>query len=434
MFQAILFIYSILYFILLLLYLPAVVFQAVFRKKRTQVLNRVKSYFIIDGSTQYRKKIWIHAVSVGEVNAVLALTRKLASDNYMIFFSTTTVTGHQVARSALGSTVTLLYFPLDFKIICRSYIRKIKPDLVVIMETEIWPNFLETARREKVPVIFINGRISDHSIKNYLRISFMLKPLFKRITFMCMQSDIDADRIKKIGAPEKILRVTGNMKFDYSLKISKEKHRLLDRLLSMLHHGEKPLIWICGSTKPNEEEIISSIYINLKKEFPGLSLLIAPRHPHRGEEVAGIFRTKGLRTCLRSQIDLNAGDQEKGCDIFVLDTVGELAYVYKIADLVFMGGSLVPTGGQNVIEPAFFGKPILFGPSMTNFREIAEIFTGRNAAVQVKSPQELETQMRRLLQNEAERSALGWNARQVLENNRGAVEENLEVIKSIINN
>ncbi len=434
MFQAILFIYSILYFIALLIYLPRVVFQAVFRKKRTQILNRIKPNLIAENRIQSRKIIWIHAVSVGEVNAVLALTRKLASDNYKIYFSTTTVTGQQVARSALSSTVTLLYFPLDFKIICRAFFRKIKPDLVVIMETEIWPNFLEISRRENVPVIFINGRISDHSIKNYLRISFLLKPLFKRITFMCMQSDIDADRIKKIGAPEKILRVTGNMKFDYSLKTSPDKQQLLDWLGIKLRHGQESLIWICGSTKSNEEEIISSLYINLKKDFPGLSLLIAPRHPHRGEEVANIFRSKGLRTCLRSRIDMNAADQEKSCDILVLDTVGELAYLYEMGDLVFMGGSLVPTGGQNVIEPAFFGKPILFGPSMTNFREIAEIFTDRNAAVQVRSPQELETQARRLLQNEAERSTLGINARQVLENNSGAVEENLEVIKSIINN
>ena len=432
MFQAILFIYSILYLIFLVLYLPAVVFQSIFRKKKTRVFNRIRSNLLIDKTDQVRKKIWIHAVSVGEVNAALALIRRLVNDNYQVFLSTTTVTGQQVARSAAGDSVTLLYFPLDFKLICRAFLRKVNPDVIALMETEIWPNFLEVARRERVPVIFINGRISDNSYRNYLRISSLIKPVFNRITFMCMQSDTDADRIKEIGAPEKILRVTGNMKFDYSLKIPAEKRRLQDQVGSLLLHGRGSQLWICGSTKPNEEELISSIYINLKKEFPGLSLLIAPRHPHRGEEVEEIFRNGSFRTRRRSLIDLNAPKLNKGYDVLVLDTVGELAYLYEIADLVFMGGSLVPTGGQNVIEPAFFGKPILFGPSMTNFREIAEIFTSRKAAVQVQSLQELEIQVRKLLPDEAERLALGKNARQVLENNQGAVERNLEIIKLII--
>ncbi|MFH1965533.1 MAG: 3-deoxy-D-manno-octulosonic acid transferase [Acidobacteriota bacterium] len=378
-----------------------------------------------------RKKIWIHAVSVGEVNAALDLIRRLVSNNYRVFLSTTTVTGQQVARSAAGTSVTLLYFPFDFKLVCRAFLRKINPDVIALMETEIWPNFLEVAMRERIPVIFINGRISDNSFKNYLRISSLIKPLFNRITFMCMQSDTDAARIREIGAPEKILRVTGNMKFDYSLEIPAEKRRLQNQVGSLLLPGRGSQLWICGSTKPNEEELISSIYINLKEEFPGLSLLIAPRHPHRGEEVEEIFRSSGFSTRRRSLIDLNATALNKGCDVLVLDSVGELAYLYEIADLVFMGGSLVPTGGQNVIEPAFFGKPILFGPSMTNFREIAEIFTSRKAAVQVQSLQELEIQVRKLLPDEAERLALGENARQVLENNRGAVERNLEIIKLI---
>lgn len=295
MFQAILFIYSILYLIFLVLYLPAVIFQSIFRKKKTQVFNRIKSNLLIDKTDHMRKKIWIHAVSVGEVNAALDLIRRLVSNNYRVFLSTTTVTGQQVARSAAGTSVTLLYFPFDFKLVCRAFLRKINPDVIALMETEIWPNFLEVAMRERIPVIFINGRISDNSFKNYLRISSLIKPLFNRITFMCMQSDTDAARIREIGAPEKILRVTGNMKFDYSLEIPAEKRRLQNQVGSLLLPGRGSQLWICGSTKPNEEELISSIYINLKEEFPGLSLLIAPRHPHRGEEVEEIFRSSGDR-------------------------------------------------------------------------------------------------------------------------------------------
>lgn len=432
MFQAILFIYSILYFLFLLLYLPAVIFQSVFRKKKTRIVNRIKSGLPANNDPSRQKKIWIHAVSVGEVNASLALTRKLVNNGCKVFLSTTTVTGQQVARSSLGSSVTLFYFPLDFKILCRSALRRIRPDVVAIMETEIWPNFLEAARREKIPVIYINGRISDQSIKNYQLISPLLKPVFERIRFMCMQSDIDALRAGQIGASEKILRVTGNMKFDYSLDIAAEKRTLQSQLGSLLLRKAVSQLWICGSTKPNEEELIASIYNNLKIEFPALSLLIAPRHPHRGEEVSEIFTGKGFRTRRRSLLNMDKARVEDQCDVLVLDTVGELAYLYEIADIVFMGGSLVPTGGQNVIEPAFFGKPILFGPSMTNFREIADIFKNRQAAVQVHSPQDLEREIRRLLKDEAARSALGRNARKVLADNRGAVERNLDIINSII--
>lgn len=432
MFQAILFTYSILYFLFLLLYLPAVIFQSVFRKKKTRIVNRIKSGLPANNDPSGQKKIWIHAVSVGEVNASLALTRKLVNNSCKVFLSTTTVTGQQVARSSLGSSVTLFYFPLDFKILCRSALRRIRPDVVAIMETEIWPNFLEAARREKIPVIYINGRISDQSIKNYQLISPLLKPVFERIRFMCMQSDIDALRAGQIGASEKILRVTGNMKFDYSLDIPVEKLTLQSQLGSLLLRKPGSQLWICGSTKPNEEELIASIYNNLKKEFPALSLLIAPRHPHRGEEVSEIFTGKGFRTRRRSLLNRDKARVEDQCDVLVLDTVGELAYLYEIADIVFMGGSLVPTGGQNVIEPAFFGKPILFGPSMTNFREIADIFKNRQAAVQVHSHQDLEREIRRLLKDEAARSALGRNARKVLADNSGAVERNLDIINSII--
>lgn len=432
MFQTNLFIYSILYFFLLVLYLPAVLFQALFRGKKTRILDRIRPGLKVDESGGKRKKIWVHAVSVGEVNAALALIRKLLRNNYIIFLSTTTVTGQQVAQSALGDAASIFYFPLDFKIICRAFLSRIRPDAIALMETEIWPNFLETARKSKVPVIFINGRISDHSYKNYLRISAVLNPVFKRIDLMCMQSKVDADRIMQIGAPAEIIRITGNMKFDYSLEVPEDKRLLQDQVGSMLRRGPGSQIWICGSTKPDEEELISEIYCNLRKAFPSLSLLIAPRHPHRGEEVAGIFRKKGFSTLQRSLMQDKRDIPGNKWEVIVLDTVGELACLYRIADLVFMGGSLVPTGGQNVIEPAFFGKPIIFGPSMTNFREIAEIFKARKAAVQVRSPRELEKQMHCLLPDETERALLGRNALQVLEDNRGAVERNLEVIKGIV--
>lgn len=433
MFRTILLTYSGLYFIFLILYLPVVIFQAVFRRKKTCVLARIKPGPIESKPSSGRKRIWIHAVSVGEVNASLALIRRLVSSGYQVILSTTTVTGQQVARSAVGDSVTLIYFPLDFKIICRAYLRKMRPDLIALMETEIWPNFLESANRERIPVIFINGRISDRSFRNYLRIAPLLSPVFDRISIMCMQSEIDADRIRKIGAPSELLRVTGNMKFDYHLEIPPAKRRLQEQLDDALRRKPGGRIWLCGSTKPNEEELIAGVLVNLKNDFPGLALLIAPRHPHRGEEVEGIFRERGFTAIRRSVMKPGVDYSGLGLDVLVLDTVGELACLYQIPDVVFMGGSLVPTGGQNVIEPAFFGKPILFGPSMTNFREIAEIFKARNAAIQIGTPSELESSLRLLLPDEKKRAELGQNARMVLEDNRGAVDRNISLMEAIIN-
>jgi len=430
MFQAILFAYSVLYLAFLLLYLPAVIFQAVFRGKKTRVLKRIFPRFETENRNNSQQSVWIHSVSVGEVNAALPLIRKLVDEDFRVFLSTTTATGQQVAQASAGPEVTLLYFPLDFKITCRAFLKKVRPDAVVVMETEIWPNFLETAQRQKVPVVFINGRISDNSFKKYLRISPLLKPLFSRIRLMCMQSEIDSERIRKIGAPDRILRVTGNMKFDYSLEIPEEKKNLQAQLSAFLRPEPDSLVWICGSTKPNEEEILSRIYANLKEKFPRLALLIAPRHPHRGAEVAEIFRNKGFRTIQRSRF--HESREGEGREVLVLDTVGELAALYEIADIVFMGGSLVPTGGQNIIEPAFFGKAILFGPSMSNFREIAEIFKEKNGALQATSPAELEQLLFRLLPDNRERALLGKNARKIMEDNRGAVNRNLDAVKQVI--
>lgn len=434
MFKSILFIYSWLYFFLLLSYLPRLLFQSAFRKKKTEIFHRIR-LSVRKGGTGTGKKIWIHAVSVGEVNASLSLIRKLTEeDGCDIFLSTTTVTGRQVAEKALGGSTSIFYFPLDFQFICRDFLRKIDPDLVVIMETEIWPNFLESAYRKKIPVIFLNGRISDKSFHNYLLISSLIKPVFRRIALMCMQSKIDSERIRRIGAPGEILRITGSMKFDYNLEIPEEKERLQERVKNLLKTSPRSRIWICGSTKPNEEEIIASVFKKLKKDFPDLALLLAPRHPNRGGEIAAIFQDQGFKTLRRSQTVNLRPETDRQVEVLILDTVGELAYLYRIADIVFMGGSLVNTGGQNVIEPAFFGKPILFGPSMTNFREIAEIFVSRQAAVQVASPAELEEKLKMLLRDETARVMLGRNARLVLEDNRGAVDRNLEIIHQLLDN
>lgn len=432
MFRINLYIYTLLYFFLLLSYLPTLAFQAFCRKKRTAVLDRIRPGVNRTEEVGGTVRIWVHAVSVGEVNASRELINRLSDRGYEVCLSTTTVTGQQVAKASLGKKVATFYFPLDFKIICGSFIRRINPDLVILMETEIWPNFIESAHRMKIPVAFMNGRISDHSYRNYLRVSSLIRPVFSRIRLMCMQSEIDAARIREIGAPEDIIRVTGSMKFDYSLVVPEEKRLLNIEVGKLLGCEEGSRIWVCGSTKPDEEEQLATVYSNLKKDFPELSIVVAPRHPHRGGEVADIFRAKGFRVIRRSSMAEGPEGNLKRFDALVLDTVGELACIYQIADVVFMGGSLVPTGGQNVIEPAFFGKPVLFGPSMFNFREIAEIFTGKYAALQINSPEELGEKIGALLADEEERSIIGGNARRVLEENKGSVERNLEIIGTIL--
>jgi 3-deoxy-D-manno-octulosonic-acid transferase len=366
-------------------------------------------------------------VSVGEVNAAKSLINSLGKLSFELYLSTTTQTGHEHAKSLFPDRVQVFYFPLDWKVICRKYLNRIKPDIVLLVETEIWPNFIMSARDLTIPIVLVNGRISDQSLRRYSKVNFMVQPLLECFSHFCMQSQQDLQRVHLLGAPRDRLKCTGNLKFDYEATINPDQALLRRSVRGILTSLPEDLLLICGSTKPGEEEMLLSTFASLRPEFPHLKLLLAPRHPHRGDQISELVKERGFRCLQRSKDELNV-DQRSPADVLVLDSIGELASLYELADLVFIGGSLVPMGGQNIIEAAACGRAILFGPHMDNFRQVASTFVAAGAAIQIPSSTELETQLRALIKDPERRSRLGRKALEVIRLNQGAVVQTVETI------
>lgn len=432
MFRTLLYCYSFLYALGLILYLPVLLIQGATSGKRTVLSPRLgfdSSFRNLRGAGS-KTRIWVHAVSVGEINAMRPVIKRLLDSNHDLVISTTTLTGRHLADELFATQAQVIYFPLDLASICSRYLRRIRPQAVIVAETELWPNFIFAAHRLRIPLIIVNGRVSDKSFNNYRRLHSFFGPLLERVSHFCMQTRIDKERILAIGAPEQRVNWVGNLKYDYTMSSPPEKEALRDALGRLLAPENEPIL-LCGSTKPGEEEQLIPVFCNLRKEFPKLKLLLAPRHPHRGTEVAAMLNAESLVCGLRSQLDLTSSPPLP-LDAIVLDSVGELAHLYALADVVFMGGSLVPTGGQNIIEPAAFGKPILFGPSMSNFREIAQSFTEAYAALQVESADELQARLKDLLGDPHAREWLGRNARKVIRTNQGAIERTIEIFNQYL--
>lgn len=372
--------------------------------------------------------LWLHAVSVGEVHAVRPLAQALSATVPLpLIISTITPSGQATARKNLGAFAHPLYFPVDLPAVCRRYFRVLRPRLVLLAETEIWPNFILTARRLGIPVVVVNGRISDRSFARYRRLRSLFVPVFSRLDRVCAQSRIDQERFVELGVPAAAVHRVGNLKFDY-VPAPEPRHRVLnEQVRSLLRQGEGSLILLAGSTKPGEEAILLRIFRHLREAVPLLRLILAPRHPHRTDEICRLVAAAGFSAFRRSMLDQGAPAEPP--DVLILDTIGELAHLYAVADVVFIGGSLVPEGGQNIIEPAAYGKPVLFGPHMHNFREVAAAFVEQYAAVQVAGAEELEERLRALLADPHARQWLGRNARQVIRRNQGALERTLRMLR-----
>jgi 3-deoxy-D-manno-octulosonic-acid transferase len=420
--------YSTLYSAAVLVWLVAARLGLTRRGKQTAILPRLgrhrglAAYPVPQGT-----RVWVHAVSVGEVNAVRPLVDALAArPGIRIMLSTVTSTGRRVAADRFGNRVELIPFPVDLGWSCRRFLKHFRPDLILLAESELWPNFLAAAAGEGVPVVLVNGRISDRSFGRYRRLSWFFTPLVRMISHACMQSRQDKERLLALGADPKRVNWAGNLKFDCTVEPDPSFEPLRRLIAGLLKPRAESLLWVCGSTKPGEEEILLSIFDRLRHEFPGLSLLLAPRHPHRAPEVLELARQQGLNAERRTR--LVPESVPNGLQVLVLDTVGELSRLYELADLVFVGGSLVPEGGQNPIEPAFFGKPILVGPDMSNFQEVTRVFREAYGVLQVKDPGELEQRMRDLLRDAHAREWLGRNARKVIRQSQGAVQRTLEIV------
>ena len=367
--------------------------------------------------------LWIHAVSVGEIISAKSLLNNLRQrySQYRLIISTVTATGNKVAYQIATDKDLVIYLPYDLSFIVNKVIKRFSPTLFIILETEIWPNLISILAKKKIPLLIVNGRISAGSFRKYQKIKFLLSPVLKKISTYCMQTKEDAQRIISLGAPQEKVGITGNMKFDLEVPASRYKK-------SNFGLEEQDILFVAASTHPGEEEIILKIYKQIDRKK--LHLLIAPRHIERIAKIEKLVQKNGLVVQRLSNLDkISLPSTLYPLPVLLLDTIGELSSLFSIADIVFIGGSLIKRGGHNILEPAFFGKPILFGRYMFNFKQIANLFLQGKGAISVDNAQELKKVICDLLDNSGQREELGKRAKQILEESRGATQRNMEIIR-----
>jgi len=398
-----------------------------------QRLGRLPDSIRSDG----RRTIWVHAVSVGEFLAAKPLVHELKRElpDYRVVVSTTTLTGQRLAQSESNRIEGAFYFPFDWRFAVRRSLDWVKPSIVIVLETELWPNFLGECRKRGVITILANGRISSRSLRRYRIVGSFIRRVIGNLSLMIMQSDADAERALELGAPSNRVRVCGNLKYDQSgvrgwgLGFGKElaetvsdKEIDLQFALSTSSH-----LIVAGSTAPGEEEMLLAALTKIRTHagFEDTRLLIAPRHPERFDVVARLIAKSSFKFARRSE-----AASSSRTDVILLDTIGELASVYRFAAVVFVGGSLVPGGGHNIIEPAAFAKPIVVGKHTGNFRQIILDFDAAGAVVQIDSNHLVEALLQ-LLSDRALAREMGDQARGILLANRGACERTIGAIKDL---
>ena len=424
--------YSVLVLAVAVIASPWFVYQALRYKKYVASLGQRMGYLPVSFNMDADESIWIHAVSVGEV----LTARPLISDlkrrypNLRMFLSTTTLAGQQLARRSVQDVDAVFYFPFDLGIFVRRTLDLVRPKLFIMMETEIWPNLLYECRQRGVKTAVVNGRLSARSFSRYRMIRGFMRRVLDHVDRFLVQSEESARRFIDIGADPARVVVTGSLKFD-SLDLSPNalQARSRDRVLRYFRVPSSRLVIVAGSTMKGEESAVLRAFRRVRTTTPNALLVIAPRHPERFGEVEELVRSEGWKTVRRSDLAI---DTEPRVDVVVLDTIGELATVYQIATVVFVGGSLVATGGHNVLEPAVFGKPIVFGPHMDNFAEIAEAFVSNGAGVQVAGDEQLDDTLTSLMSDPVRRARLGAAARALVEANRGAKEKSVIVLADLL--
>ena len=415
--------YDFLYAIFALIYFPFLIVRGKFHKDFSVRFG----IFPLDlqGLIKNKKNIWIHAVSVGEILAIVGLIDKLKaiSSQYQIVCSTVTATGYTLAQEKLKDKAIVVYAPLDFSGVVERYVRLIKPRLYIAAETEIWPNLYRALNKSQIPIAMINGRISDQSFGGYQLVPLFIKNTLRHVTIFCMQTESDAERIVALGADPQKVQTLGNLKFDNATpQIS----------VKLEDWGYDPGAWllIAGSTHPGEEKILLEGYERLRGQFPQLRLVIAPRHIERSSQIIRLIEAKGFQAKRFSEFPVAAGNSAK--TIVVVDTIGHLRTLYSLATIVFVGKSLTGKGGQNIIEPASLGKAIIVGPHTENFKDVVRIFLENKALVQVQSSEEFFRELKDVLENSERREQLARQAKQVVEKNQGTTERIVEALKGLL--
>ncbi|MGA2247521.1 MAG: 3-deoxy-D-manno-octulosonic acid transferase [Verrucomicrobiota bacterium] len=376
-----------------------------------------------------RQIIWLHAVSVGEVGLCTQLISALEPrvPNAKIVVSCTTSTGMAEYRRRLPSRITKIYYPVDRRKFVRRALATINPEIVILLEAEVWPNFLWRAEALNIPVFLANARLSDRSYSRYERFGWLFRPLFASFAGVSCQNEEDARRLRDVGCRPESVRVVGNLKFD-AAGLTENRELNVRSLLRQIAVPEDALILVAGSTHEGEELLLADIAARLRKKFPSLFLILVPRHFERCSDLSQKLKARGIKFILRNAIFPNTQLGPGEVDCLLVNTTGELKFFYEPASVVFVGKSLKAVGGQNPIEPAASGKPVVFGPHMENFKDIVRLFLTREAAVQVKNAQELERTLSALLENQNRRSELGQRARAVVAQNLGSIERTVDMI------
>lgn len=377
-----------------------------------------------------KKVVWLHTVSVGEFLAALPMIRRLMADeNVQLVITTTTPTGSERVHATLGDSVFHVYAPYDLPDALGRFLRRVKPSLYLVMETELWPNTLAACAQRGIPAVLVNGRLSEKSARGYARFSALTTPMLQHLSCAAIQNSTDAVRFVALGLPEQNVVVTGNIKFDLSLSDDLRNQAAL--LKSQLSDDGQRLILIAASTHQGEDEIILDAFAQVRANENVVAksavLILVPRHPERFERVGQLCAAKGFSVARRSERSWNNQN-----DILLGNTMGELMLMFGASDIAFVGGSLVPNGGHNFIEPAAWGLPLISGPHLFNFAEVARLLTDANALSTVNSAQALADEFIRLLADESSRSSVGAAALQVALDNRGALDKTLVMIEKYI--
>ena len=424
--------YSVATLIVLVALAPYFLYQALRHKKYVGSLGQRLGYLPVALNLDGEASIWIHAVSVGEVLSTRPLIAELRKryPSLRLFLSTTTRSGQQLARRSVTDVDGIFYFPFDWPFTVRRTLAIVQPKLFVMIENEIWPTMLRECRRRGIKTIVVNGRISGKSFPRYQ----LIRPFFRRVLSdidrFCVQGEETAGRLVSLGADRSRITITGSLKFD-ALDARPIPGRGPARVLRFFRMSPNRPVLIAGSTTRGEEDAVIRAFNRIRTTPGGANalLIIAARHPERFDDVERLCKSEGLSTVRRSELPVDA---EPRGDAVILDTIGELAHLYQIATAVFVGGSLVPAGGHNILEPALYGKPIVFGPHMENFKEIAETFLTNRAAIQVRHAREFEDVIVALMGDPVRRARLGAAARALIDANRGAKDRTLEVIAALL--
>ncbi len=419
-----------LYSLLLPLLIPVVILHLLIRGlKNPDYFRRWGERFGFNKINPDSPVIWVHAVSVGEARAAVPLINELFNryPDTPVLVTTMTPTGSTEVLRQLGDRVLHCYVPYDLSWSVNRFLNQLKPCLAVTLETELWPNIFNGCNQRGIPIVVANARMSESSMRGYLRFEKLTRSTLEQVSLIAAQSRADARRLRRMGAPSEIISITGSIKFEIKLPASlREAAESLRR-----DFGSMRPVWIAASTHDDEEKKVLVAFRELRRSYPDLLLLLVPRHPERFVAVAKISRRDGFKTMLRSELQ---GPVAEDIEVIVADSMGELLKLYTASDVAFVGGSLVPVGGHNVLEACAVGLPVIFGPHMFNFDEISQLTLSREAGIQVDSTHDLVAAVATYLDDANLRFETGEKGKKLVQQNRGALERTSELIFALAEN